>query len=144
MQARETLLLNEGILWVKKDGNGDFDVLVVCFNDAEVCELVGSYIFQQLNRLFEHHSVGLCRYDNLAIMKSLVAPGTERIKRKVIKIFKNYGLKITTKPNLHIANFLDITLDLRNSTNEPYRKLDNHSVYINKNSNYPKKFKKTI
>ena len=58
----------------KKGRNGDFNVLVVCFNDAEVCELVSSYIFQQLSRLFEHHSVGLYRDDDLAIMKSLLAP----------------------------------------------------------------------
>ena len=26
-----------------------------CFDVAEVCELVGSYILQQLGQLFEHH-----------------------------------------------------------------------------------------
>ena len=35
-------------------------------------------------------------------------------------------------------NFLDITLDLRNNTDESYRKQDNHPVYIFKNSNHPK------
>ena len=35
-------------------------------------------------------------------------------------------------------NFLDISLVLRNNTYELYRKQDNHPVYINKNSNYPK------
>ena len=35
-------------------------------------------------------------------------------------------------------NFLDITLNLRNNTYEPYRKPDSHPVYINKNSNHPK------
>ena len=35
-------------------------------------------------------------------------------------------------------NFLNITLDLRNNTYEPYRKPDNHPAYINKNSNHPK------
>ena len=51
MQARKTLLLNEGIPWVKKDGNEDFDVPMGCFDGAEVCELVGSYILQQLTQL---------------------------------------------------------------------------------------------
>ena len=42
MQARTALLFNDGIPWVKKEGNEDFDVPMGCFDDAEVCELVGS------------------------------------------------------------------------------------------------------
>ena len=45
---------------------------------------------------------------------------------------------ITIKANLHIVNFLDITLDLCNNTYELYRKPDNHPVCINENSNHPK------
>ena len=71
MQARKTLLFNEVIPWVKKEGNQDFDVPMGCFDDAEVCELVGSCILQQLSQLFEHHSVGLYRDDGLAILKGL-------------------------------------------------------------------------
>ena len=59
IQARKTLLFNKGIPWVKKEGNEDFDVPMGCFDGAEVCELVGSYILQKLSQLFEHHSVGL-------------------------------------------------------------------------------------
>ena len=107
-------------------------------------ELVGSYILQQLNQLFEHHSVGLYWDKGIktdkAILKGLSAPETERVKKKVIKVFKDCGLKITIKAKLHIVNFLDITLDLRNKTHQPYRKWDSHPVYINKSSNHPKKF----
>ena len=71
-------------------------------------------------------------------MKRLSGPETERVKKKVIKVFKDCELKITIKANLHIVNFLDITLNLRNNTYEPYRKPDNHPVYINENSNHPK------
>ena len=71
-------------------------------------------------------------------MKGLSAPETERVKKKVIKVFKDCGLKITIKAKLHIVNFLDITLDLHNKTHQPYRKSDSHPVYINKNSNHPK------
>ena len=42
MEARKALLFNDGIPWVKKKGNEDFDVPMGCFDDAEVCELVGS------------------------------------------------------------------------------------------------------
>ena len=72
-------------------------------------------------------------------MKGLSAPETERVKKKVIKVFKDCGLKITIIAKLHIVNFLDITLDLRNKTHQPNRKSDSHPVYINKSSNHPKK-----
>ena len=121
MQARKTLLLNEGILWVKKEGNEDFDVAMGCFDGSEICELVGSYILQQLSQFFEHHSVRLYRDDGLAILNGLSCPETETIKKKVIKVFKDCGLKITIKANLHIVNFLDITLDLCNNTYEQTR-----------------------
>ena len=71
-------------------------------------------------------------------MKGLSGPKTERLKKKDMKVFKDCELKITIKANLHIVNFLDITLDLRNNTYEPYRKPNNHLVCINKNSDHPK------
>ena len=103
-----------------------------CYDGAEVCKLVGSYTSQQLSQLFKHHSVGLYRDDGLAILKALSGPEIERVKKKVIKVFKDCELKITIKANLHLVNFLDITLDLRNNTDEPYRKPNSHPVYINK------------
>ena len=51
------------------------------FDGAEVCELVGSYILQQLSQLFKHHSVGLYRDDGIAILKGLSGPETETIKK---------------------------------------------------------------
>ena len=54
MKARKTLLFNEGIPWVKKERNEDYDVPMGCSDSAEVFELVGSYILQQLSQLFEH------------------------------------------------------------------------------------------
>ena len=35
-QSRKTLLFNEKIPWVKKDGSEDFDVPMGCFDRAEV------------------------------------------------------------------------------------------------------------
>ena len=43
MQARRTLLFNDGETWVKKTGNEEFDVPTRCFDGAEICELVGIY-----------------------------------------------------------------------------------------------------
>ena len=91
-----------------------------CFDGTELCELVGSYTLQQLNQVFEHHPVGLYRNNGQAILKGLSGPETKRVKKKVIKVLKDCGRKITIKANLHIVNFLDITLDLRNDTYKSY------------------------
>ena len=66
----------------RKAGNGDFEVPMSCFDGAEVCELVGSYIVQQLSKIFKHHSDGLYRDDGLAVLKGLSGPETDRVKKK--------------------------------------------------------------
>ena len=109
-----------------------------CFHGTDVCELVGSYILKQLSQLFEHHSVGLRISDSLTILKGLSGPDAERVKKKPIILFNNCGLKIIIKANLHVLNFLDITLDLRNNTYELYRKQENHPFYVNNSTNHPK------
>ena len=82
MQARKTLLFNEGIPWVKKRGDEDSGVLMSCFDGVEVCESARSHILRQLSQLCEHRSVGLYRDDSLAIMKGLLGPEPESVKKK--------------------------------------------------------------
>ena len=53
------LLFHENTPWVKKEGNEDFDIPMGCFDGAEVCKLVGTYILNHLKDTFQHHSVGL-------------------------------------------------------------------------------------
>ena len=97
--------------WVKKEGNENFDVLMGYYDGVvEVCELVGSFVLQQLSQLLEHYSAGFYRHDGLAILKRLSGPEVERVKKKIMKVFKDCRLKITIKADLHILNFLDITL----------------------------------
>ena len=48
MESRKTLLLSDGEPWVKKDDKDDFDVPMGCYNGAKVCELVGTYLQNQL------------------------------------------------------------------------------------------------
>ena len=64
-QSRKTLLFNEKIPWVKKDGSENFDVPVGCFDGAEVCELVGTFILNKLKNVFQNNTFGLYRDDGL-------------------------------------------------------------------------------
>ena len=88
-QSRKTLLFNEKIPWIKKDDSKDFDVPTKCFDGAEVCELVGNFIFKKLKNVFQNNTFGLFRDDRLAVIKGLPGPEIERLKKNVIKIFKD-------------------------------------------------------
>ena len=136
-QLLKTLLFNEKILWVKKDGSKDFDVQMACFDGAEVCELVGNFILNKLKNVFQNKTFGLYRDDGLAVIKGLSVPEIERLKKNVVKTFKDFGLSIIIKANLHTVSYLDVTFDLRKDTYLPYRKSNNPPVYINNCSNHP-------
>ena len=54
-----------------------------CFDRAEVCELVGTYILTQLDTVFKNENIGFYRDDGLGIFRNLSGPAIER-KRKAI------------------------------------------------------------
>ena len=58
MQAHKTLLFHEQAPWIRKTGNGNFDVSMGCFIGAEVCELVGSYILSKLAVIIKRECIG--------------------------------------------------------------------------------------
>ena len=51
--------------WVKKSGTEDFDIPTGCYDNAEVCELVGSSMLNQLKHDVNKESIGLYRHDGL-------------------------------------------------------------------------------
>ena len=111
-QSQKTLF-NEKIPWVKKDISDDFDVLMQCFDAAEVCELVETFIcVNKLKNVVQNNTFGFYRDDRLAAVKSLSGPKIERLKKTVVKTFKDCGLNITIEANLHTVNYLDINFDL--------------------------------
>ena len=63
MQPRKTLLFNNSKPWVKKTGNENFDVPMGCYDGAEVCELVGTYILNKLKNITNKENIGLYRDD---------------------------------------------------------------------------------
>ena len=53
------------------------------------------------------------------------------------KIFKRNSLQITSEANKKVADFLDITLDLKTEFYKPYKKPNSNFTYIHKQSNHP-------
>ena len=136
-QVPKTLSSHENTPWVKKEDKEGFDVLMGCFDGAEACERVNTYTLNQIKDNFEGHSLGVYRDDSLVLMKGLFGLENERIKKRVIKTFKDCKLEITIKGNLKIGNLLDMALNLHKNTYKPYSKPDDLPVYIDVNSNHP-------
>ena len=106
------------------------------YDGAEVCELVGLFILNSLEKIFGK-KVGLYRDDELAAINPSSARLADKTRKDIIQIFNNFGLKITAQINLKSTNFLDITLNLPDGTYQHYRKPNDQPLYINKRSNHP-------
>ena len=144
LQARRTLLFNDGEPWVKKTSNEEFDVPMACFDGAEICELVGIYNFHLLKSIIRNENVGLYCDDGLGVLRNLSGPKTERLRKRITKIVKDCRLNIIIKMNWKTVDFLDVRFDLVNNTYEPYRKPNNGPVYIHKQSNHPPNITKEL
>ena len=140
LHAKQTLLYNQGEPWVKKDNL--FDITMGSYDGAECCELTVVYLLSQLKNRYGN-AVGLYRDDGLAVFNE--PPRTiERIKKKICDIFKNNGLRITIEANKKVVNYLDVTMDLNQSSYRPYLKPDNTPLYVNAMSNHPPAVIRTI
>ena len=116
-----------------------FDVTVGSFDGAEICDLVGLFLLNDLAKKFGNKFVGLYRDDGLAIIQSKSARIADKVRKEMHEIFKTYGLRITADISHQIVNFLDITLSLSDETltYAPYMKPNNVPLYIHCNSNHP-------
>ena len=121
---------------VKKKIDEDFEVLMGCYDVAEVCEIAGSYILSLLSNILDKDLVRLYKDNALTIVRNISGPEIERKRKVLIKLFKECGLNLTVQTILKIVNFLDVEMNLDTGTYRPYRKPDNMPVYITK-SNHP-------
>ena len=114
------------------------------YDGTEVCELVGLFILHQLSQLVGVKNIGLYRDDGLAILENASGPTSERIKKKIIKLFRQHELNITAETNLVKTNFLDVTFNLKSGKYWPYRKPNNQPLYVLHHSNHPPTIKKQL
>ena len=68
------------------------------------------------------NSLVIYRDNGLAVFKYLSGPESEKVKKTITKMFKGYVLNITIQFNIKIVIYLDITLNLNNSTYQPNSK----------------------
>ena len=146
MHARRTLLFSDETPWKKRTNETDFDVPMGSWDGAEVCQLVGTFLLSKVIEVVDKADIGLYRDDGLGVLRNIGGPEIERRKKKIIQIFKTYGLDVakTFLTGLKAAQFLDVELDLRNGCYRPYRKPDSSLLYVNSKSNHPPSVLKQI
>ena len=91
----------------------------------------------KLTDLVTNGSVGLYRDDGLAAVFNYSGPEMDRLRKKIIDVFKQHGFQITISIGLKSTDFLDIVLDLQNDKHYPYKKPNDMPVYVHRGSNHP-------
>ena len=119
--CRKSLLYCKDEAWKKNESEDCFDVTIGSNDRAEICELTGIYILPQLSNLLPQEDIGLYQDDGLILLQNTNGQLTDKIRKNVIKLFKEIGLKIEIETNLKIVNFLDVTFNLTNSTYRSYK-----------------------
>ena len=77
----------------------------------DICELVGLYILNKLEKIIGKNQLGIYRDD-----VSLSGPGIEKLRKEMFKFFKKLGLGVTIDGNITQTDFLDLWLDLKNNS----------------------------
>ena len=129
-------MFDQNNIWIKTE-NEEFDVAMGSYDGAEICELVGLFLLNELSKHFEKSEIGLYRDDGICCFINQSGPQMEKRKKKICKIFRDNSLTITTECNMIVTDFLDLTLDLKNEKYCPYRKANSDPLYIHANSNHP-------
>ena len=91
------------------------------YDGAEVCDIVGLFILAELKKLRVNANMGCYKDDGLAVSKALKQE-IEAIKKKICKTYRKIGLEITINSNSKVVQFLDVELNLENSSYKQYLK----------------------
>ena len=142
--CRKSLHFFEEEGWKKKANHDCFDVTMGSYDGAEICEIIGLYILNNLSKILGKNNVGLYRDDGLAVMKTKSGRLVDKTRKEIIKIFKEIGFQIEIDTNLQSVNFLDITFDLTTGTYKPYKKPNDTLLYINTSSSHPNQILKQL
>ena len=73
-----------------KEGGG-FDVTMVEYDGAEVCELIGIFMLQLIGRKYNSKNTELYRDDGLTVFKNVSGPASEKTKQKKNLTYQQQG-----------------------------------------------------
>ena len=114
------------------------------FDEAEICELVGLYTQSKLEKILPKSNFGLYRNDGLALLRKLNGQETDKVRKNIIRVFKDIGFSSEIETNLEEADSLDVFLNQRNGTHQPYKKTNDRLLYLHSLSSDPQNIIKLI
>ena len=120
---------------MKKDSRL-FDLTVCAYDGVEVCKLLGTFLLYKLSLKYNKKNIGFYHNDGLALFENR-GPKSEKVKKDIQKLFKENEVDIIIQYNIKTINYLDVTLNLENSTYSPYQIENNQIKHINLESNLP-------
>ena len=129
--CRKTLLYSEDNAWMKKGEGGNFDVSIGAYDGAEICELVGCVLLYSINKIMDPSSHGLIIVDKSTPKKC------DGIRKRLYKLFEEFGFSLDVTTDLKITDYLDVSLNLYSGTVSPFRKRNQDLRYVNRGSNHP-------
>ena len=135
--CRNSLLFHHNVEWKKKTTTSCFDVIMGSYDGAEICELVGTFILSKLENIIGKKNTGLYRDDGLVVLRNMNARGIDKIRKIIIKLFKDVGFQLEIKTNPKQVAFLDVTFNLITGLYTPYKKPNDNLLYINTSSDHP-------
>ena len=135
--CRKSLLFHNNVAWKKTTTTSCFDVTMGSYDGAEICELVRMFILSKLGNIVGKKNTGLYRDDVLVVLRSMNAWGIDKIRKIIIKMFKDVGFQLEIKTNLKQVEFLDVTFNLITGLYTPYKKPNDNLLYINTSSDHP-------
>ena len=90
------------------------------YDRAELCELIVIFTQSVLQGTINKEAMGLHRDDELIVLNKVTSQKTDKIRKKIIQVFKDNGFSIDIVTNLVEVNFLDVTFNLRNGSYRPF------------------------
>ena len=139
--AAKSVLFHNGDAYTRRNTASKddelFDIAMGGYDGAEVCELVGLFMLDGLNKIIPDGKVALYRDDGLIFIRKQSGRITEKLSKRIHAFAKSIGLAFEIEPPNSRVNYLDVMLDLDTHTYSPYRKPNSEIKYINKKSNHP-------
>ena len=132
---RKTLLYYEDSIWIKKGEGGNFNVSIGAYDGAEICELVRCVLLYSINKIIDPSSHGL--YDGLIIVDRGTPKKCDGIRKRLYKLFEEFGFRLDVTIDLKITDYLDVTLNLYSGTVSPFRKRNQDLRNVNMGSSHP-------
>ena len=99
---------------------------------SEICELVRCVLLYSINKIMDPSS-----HDGLIIVDKRTPKKCDDIRKRLYKLFDEFGFRLDITTDLKIIDYLDVTLNLYSGTVSPFRKRNQDLRYVDRGSNHP-------